>query len=135
MFIFAVFSWFFLFSLTTAYCSNEESRGRSFDDNLCLKHRIAYIMWLHFGWIFNAYLRLKYLRHDSYKMTLQFLTTLIDEVTIGAISAHVSADSQPLKVLYWFYLRLWKFLPLKWKGKLKTRYFLGLAFWWVWKNV
>lgn len=52
-------------------------------------------------------------------MISQFLTTLIDEVIIGAISAHVSADSQPLKVLYWFYLRLWKFLPLNEKESLK----------------
>ena len=23
--------------------------------NLCLKHQIAYILWFHFGWIFNVY--------------------------------------------------------------------------------
>lgn len=36
-------------------------------------------------------------------------------------------------VSYWVYLRLRKFLPLKWNGKLKIKYFSGLKFWWVWK--
>ena len=37
---------------------------RSFDDtpNLCLKHRMAYILWFHFGRIFNAYRSLNHRR-------------------------------------------------------------------------
>ena len=61
-------------------------------------------------------IREKYLRHDSYKITifkLQFLTTPIDEVIIGFIFVQVSTD---LQQLYWVYLRLQK--PLV---KVKTK--------------
>ena len=76
--------------------------GRSFDHklNLCLKHRIASILLL-FEWIFNAYpisrpflmkICVKYLRYDSYKITLQMLTTPMDEVVIGSTFIQVSNE-------------------------------------------
>ena len=113
-------------------------------NNLCLEHRIAYILWFHFGWIFNAYpisrpflmkIHVKYLRHDSHKITFKILTMTIDEVIIGSIFVYVSVDLQSLRLLYCVYSRLRKFLPLKWKAKLNTRCFSGLVLWWVWKKV
>ena len=68
-------------------------------------------------------IRVKYLRHDNYKTTLQILTTTIDEVIIGPTFVQVSADLHPLRLFYWVYLGLQKFLPLKWKAKL-TLYFV-----------
>ena len=58
-----------------------------------------YTMISRCAFTFNAYLisspflmkiHVKYFRHDSYKMTLQILTTPIDEVIIGFIFVQVS---------------------------------------------
>ena len=51
--------------------------------------------------------------YDSHKITLHILTTPIDEVIIGSISVQFSADMQPLRLFYWDYLRVRKFLSLK----------------------
>ena len=58
-------------------------------------------------------IRVKYLRHDNYKATLQILTTTIDEVILGPPFVKVSADLQPLRLFYWVYLCLQKFPLLK----------------------
>ena len=39
---------------------------------------------------------------------------------------------QTLRLFYWIYLCLRKFLPLKWKGKFKAGYFSVLTFFLVW---
>ena len=77
----------------------------------------------------------KYFSDGSHKIALQILTTTIDEVITESTFVQVSTALQPLRLFYWVYLRLRKFLPLKWKAKLKTKYFSGLALWWVWKKV
>ena len=73
-------------------------------------------------------IHVKHLRHDSYKIKLQILTTPIDEVIIVSTFAQVLADLQPLRLFYWVYLRLRKFPPVNRKAKLKTRYFSGVSF-------
>ena len=71
---------------------------------------------------------MKYLRHDSYKIKLQILTTPIDEVIIVSTFAQVLADLQPLRLFYRVYLRLRKFPQVNGKAKLKTTYFSGVFF-------
>ena len=61
-------------------------------------------------------IRVKYLRHDNYKTTLQILTTTIDEVIIGPTFVQVSADLHPLRLFYWVY-RLAIVSPVKVKSK------------------
>ena len=67
-------------------------------------------------------IHVKHLRQDTYKTTLHILTTTIDDVIIGPTFTQVSADLQPWRLFYWVYLRLWKFLPLKWKAKLTLHF-------------
>ena len=52
-------------------------------------------------------IRVKHLRHDNYKTTLEILITAIHAVVIEPTFIQVSADVQPSKVFYWVYL-LWK---------------------------
>ena len=66
-------------------------------------------------------IRVKYLRHDSYRITLQISTTSIDEVIIGSTFVQVFAKLQPLRLFYWVYLRLPKSLPFNRKAKLKKK--------------
>ena len=55
-------------------------------------------------------IRVKYLRHDNYKMTSQFLITLNDEVIIGSV---FSTDLQlMLSLFYWVCFRMQRFLLL-----------------------
>ena len=106
------------------YCLLQHQRAeeeRTFDKEikLCLKHRISYVLWFHFGLIFNAYsiscpflmkICVKDLRHDSYKIALHILTKTIDEVIIGSIIAQASTDFYNF---FEVFLSLRKFPPLK----------------------
>ena len=43
-------------------------------------------------------IRVKYLRHNKYKIISQILTTTIDEVIIGPTFVQVSADVQQVRL-------------------------------------
>ena len=107
--------------------------GRSFDNklNLCLKHRMVYILWFHFGWIFNAYpisrpflmkIRVKYLKNDNHKITFHILTTTIEMSLLDPfLSKFLQFRLRAMKATLLVLFTLAKVSPVKAKSKAKNK--------------
>ena len=113
--------------LPTVILGAEEGRSFIDDLNLCLKYRIVYILWFHFGWIFNIY-------PVKSRKSIPSIFDEACEMYLRHGTLDVS-NFQPLRIFYWVFLRLRKFLLLKWKRGFKIRYFPCLRFWCIWKKV